>query len=133
MICKCIVIGWVGNISVSQKNISIVTCSVGYQSTKKGADGKYEQNFINCVCFDNVANNVLLYLKKGDKVYMEGNLNIQQYVDKQGYTRNSTSLLVGMFRIIESKMDREMKKESKHNEAIETIDVESDKEISFPL
>ena len=26
MICKCIVIGWVGNISVSQKNISIVTC-----------------------------------------------------------------------------------------------------------
>lgn len=29
-------------------------------------------------------------------------------------------------------MDREMKKESKHNEA-ETIDVESDKEISFPL
>ena len=110
MFCKCMLIGWVGkDPEISQSNSNVVTFSVGYQSTKKGADGKYEQNFINCVCFDKTAQNALLYLKKGDKVYVEGNLNIQQYVDKQNYIRNSTSLLVGMFRVLNSKIERETK------------------------
>lgn len=68
-----------------------------------------EQNFINCVCFDKTAQNALLYLKKGDKVFIDGNLNNQQYVDKNGDTRISTTLLVGMFRVLDSKAERESK------------------------
>lgn len=102
--------GWMGkDPKISQKNSSMVTFSVGYQSTKKDVIGRYEQNFINCVCFDKTAQNALLYLKKGDKVFIDGNLNNQQYVDKNGDTRISTTLLVGMFRVLDSKAERESK------------------------
>lgn len=90
-------------------NSNVVTFDINYQGTKKGADGRYEWNFIECVAFDKMAQNALSYLKKGDKVYVEGNLNIQQYVDKQGFTRNSTTLLVGMFRVLDSKEVRDSK------------------------
>lgn len=110
MFCKCTLIGWMGkDPEISQKNSRVANFSVGYQSSKKGADGKYEQNFINCTCFDKTAQNALSYLKKGDKVYIEGNLNIQQYTDKNGISKNATTLLVGIFKILEAKAEKEQK------------------------
>lgn len=110
MFCKCMVAGYLGRkVDTLPTNSNVVTFDISYQSTKKGADGRYEWNFIECVAFDKTAQNALSYLKKGDKVFVEGNLNIQQYVDKQGFTRNSTTLLVGMFRILDSKEARESK------------------------
>lgn len=104
MFCKCMAIGYVTKkVDTLPTNSNVVTFDINYQSTKKGADGRYEWNFIECVAFDKTAQNALSYLKKGDKVFVEGNLNIQQYVDKQGFTRNSTTLLVGMFRVLDSK------------------------------
>lgn len=110
MFCKCMAIGYVTKkVDTLPTNANVVTFDISYQSTKKGSDGRYEWNFIECVAFDKTAQNALSYLKKGDRVFVEGNLNIQQYVDKQGFTRNSTTLLVGMFRILDSKESRESK------------------------
>lgn len=110
MFCKCMTIGYLSKkVDTLPTNSNVVTFDINYQGTKKGADGRYEWNFIECMAFDKMAQNALSYLKKGDKVYVEGNLNIQQYVDKQGFTRNSTTLLVGMFRILDSKEARESK------------------------
>lgn len=110
MFCKCMAIGYVTKkVDTLPTNSNVVTFDINYQSTKKGSDGRYDWNFIECMAFDRTAQNALSYLKQGDKVYVEGNLNIQQYVDKQGFTRNTTKLLVGMFRILDSKEEKETK------------------------
>lgn len=110
MFCKCMAIGYVTKkVDTLPTNANVVTFDISYQSTKKGSDGRYDWNFIECMAFDRTAQNALSYLKQGDKVFVEGILNIQQYVDKQGFTRNSTTLLVGMFRILDSKEARESK------------------------
>lgn len=127
MFCKCMVAGYLGRkVDTLPTNANVVTFDISYQSTKKGADGRYEWNFIECVAFDKTAQNALSYLKKGDKVFVEGNLNIQQYVDKQGFTRNSTTLLVGMFRILDSKEARESKagRDKASREEIDDLDDE---------
>lgn len=114
MFCKCMVAGYLAtNADILPTNSNVVTFNISYQGTKKGADGRYEWNFIECVAFNQTAQNALSYLKKGDKVFVEGNLNIQQYVDKQGFTRNSTQLLVGMFRLLDSKADKEEREKRK--------------------
>lgn len=99
MFCK---VTMIGRISSDIENIKQgLKFSVAHNSTQKGEDGKYETQFVECVCFGNNANNLTQYAGKGDLLYIEGNLQISEYVDKNGYTRKSTSILVGMFRVLQ--------------------------------
>lgn len=118
MFCKCNLIGYVAlDCEVSPKNENCVRFRVAYSSTHKGADGSYQSQFINCVCFDKTAKNALNYLKKGDLVFCDGNIDIAKFTDKNGNAKTATTLLVGMFRILSSKADRENKAfEKKHYE-----------------
>ena len=116
MFCKCNLVGYVAkDCEIQPKNENYVRFSIAYTSTHKGEDGSYQSQFINCACFDRTAKNALNYLKKGDLVYCDGNLDIAQYTDKNGNTKTATTLLVGMFRILSSKADRENRAfEKKH-------------------
>lgn len=116
MFCKCNLVGYVArDCEISPKNENCVRFSIAYTSTHKGEDGSYQSQFINCACFDRTAKNALNYLKKGDLVYCDGNLDIAQYTDKNGNTKTATTLLVGMFRILSNKADRENRAfEKKH-------------------
>lgn len=118
MFCKCNLVGYVArDCEVSPKNENCVRFSIAYTSTHKGEDGALKSQFINCSCFGKVGQNALNYLKKGDLVYCEGNLDISQYTNKDGNAKTATTLLVGMFRILSSKADRENRAyEKKHYE-----------------
>lgn len=99
MFCKVTLIG---RISSDIENIKQgLKFSVAHNSTQKGDDGKYETQFVECVCFGKNADNLTQYAGKGDLLYIEGNLQISEYVDRNNNARKSTSILVGMFRILQ--------------------------------
>jgi len=46
--------------------------------------GKDHTNFFNCVAWNNQANYISTYVKKGDTVAVDGRLNRRSYVNKEG-------------------------------------------------
>ena len=62
------------NISVnkSENGIKVATIPLAIPRSFKNVDGNYDTDFINCVSFDNIADNVKEYCKKGDIVGVQG-------------------------------------------------------------
>lgn len=101
MFCKVTLLG---RLSKDVEGIANgVKFSVAHNSTQKMESGEYDTFFVDCVCFGKNAENARQYLKKGDLVYIEGNLSQSEYVDKNGYARKSYSILVSMFRNLQPK------------------------------
>lgn len=59
-------------------------CNITLAVTRsyKNADGIYETDFIPCILWNGIANNVIEYCKKGDLVGIKGRLQTRQDDDK---------------------------------------------------
>lgn len=68
-------------------------------------------NFIDCIAFDKVAETINVYVKKGNRLLVEGSLNISTYTDKDGNTRKSTNVMVSKITFIETLPKKEQKKD----------------------
>lgn len=101
MFCKVTLIGRISN-DISQVNGGI-KFSVAYKGTKRGEDGLYISEFIDCLCFGETAKNLTQYIGKGDLLYIEGNLTQGEYVNQQGQKIKTISVFVGMFRQLSKK------------------------------
>lgn len=64
----------------SGKKVANITIAV--KSDYKNKEGKYDVDFIDCVLWNNVAENTCTYLKKGDLVGINGKLGTTK--DKNG-------------------------------------------------
>lgn len=62
---------------VGENKVANFTLAV--QRTYKNADGEYEADFINCVAWNGVADNMSEFLKKGDLVGVKGSLITSTY------------------------------------------------------
>ena len=51
-------------------------------------------DFIECVCFNCLAENFCKYVKKGDKIKLVGSLQSSSYTNKNGHKRKSYSIRV---------------------------------------
>lgn len=51
-------------------------------------------DFIDCICFDKIAENLCKYMSKGDKIMVSGSLRTKNYRDKKDIYRKSTTLSV---------------------------------------
>lgn len=67
--------------------------TVAVKHELRGADGKYGADFIDCVSFGKLAEVLLGYLNKGDRVALTGRLSCSSYVDKDGVSRRSWSVV----------------------------------------
>lgn len=61
-----------------EKKITTITLAV--QRSYKNEEGIYETDFINCILWRIIANNVIEYCKKGDLIGIKGSL---QTIDNQ--------------------------------------------------
>ena len=73
----------------SGKKVTNITLAV--QRSFKNADGVYETDFINTTVWENIANSICDYCKKGDLVGIKGRLQTDTY-EKDG--KNITKLNV---------------------------------------
>lgn len=62
---------------VGENKVANFTLAV--QRTYKNSDGEYEADFINCVAWNGVADNMSEFLKKGDLVGVKGSLITSTY------------------------------------------------------
>lgn len=51
---------------------------------RQNQDGTQEADFINCVAWNKLADNIQLYQKKGNQLGIEGRINTRSYDNQQG-------------------------------------------------
>lgn len=59
-------------INKSEKGVKVTTICLAIPRSFKNVDGGYDTDFIDCVAFDNIAENTKEYCKKGDIVGVKG-------------------------------------------------------------
>jgi single-strand DNA-binding protein len=69
-------------------------------------------DFIRCVAFGKTADLLNNYVKKGQKIALEGRIQTSKYEDKDGNPRTSTEVLVGQFHFLEPKRNNESEDET---------------------
>ncbi len=66
-------------------------------------DGQREADFINCQAWGKTAEVVGNHVSKGDRLLVEGRLQIRSYTDKEGVKRYATEVVVNRGEFIEPK------------------------------
>ena len=67
--------------------------------------------FIDCVAFDKLAETIEKYVKKGNRLLIDGSINVSTYQDKDGKNHKSTNIYVNKITFIESAKKSEDKKD----------------------
>lgn len=75
----------------SGKKVSNITLAINRNF--KNVDGVYETDFVDCVIWDGIANNVGEYCKKGDVIGVRGRLQTSLYEDKEGKTMKNLDVV----------------------------------------
>lgn len=77
-------------------------------------DGESLTQFIPCVVWNNLAEVITDYAKKGDRIALEGKINIQSYEDEDGENRKSFQIVVNKVHLVETKEDsKDFKKDKR--------------------
>ena len=97
---------------------------------KVGDEFKDETEWFNIVCFSRTAENVNQYLSKGQKVYVEGSFQSNEYVGQDGNQRKSFEVIANDVTFLSTKSEAEsINQSSSQNQATtESKPVDSDDE-----
>lgn len=69
-------------------------------------------DFFNIKAFGKTAEAMDKYLHKGSKVFIEGDIQVDEYTDKTGAKKSTTSIVVSSWEFADSKSEGEKKPES---------------------
>lgn len=69
----------------------------------KNADGLRKTDFISCIAWDPVASIINRFANKGDKIYISGRYEIDNYTDKDGNNKTFNRILVNQFEYLQGK------------------------------
>lgn len=74
--------------------------SLAVQRNYKNSEGEIESDFIPCVAFNSIAENIYNFLSKGKKVRITGSLQSSDYVNSDGEKVYSLTLIVNEFEML---------------------------------
>lgn len=89
--------------SAGENATAIGRFSLGVPRNFKGADGKYETDWISCVVFGKTAENMEKFFGKGDMVIIVGRIQTGSYTNKEGNKVYTTDVVVNEFQFCGSK------------------------------
>ena len=75
-------------------NIANLTMATSERYTDKSGQKQEKTEWHNLVVFGKLADVVSKYVKKGDKLYVEGSITTRKWEDKEGNTRYNTEIKV---------------------------------------
>lgn len=95
---KVIIIGNLGSdveFNYTPSGTAVAKFSVAVNDRRKSKDGEAQDNttWFRVVAWQKLAETCSSYLKKGNKVYIEGRLDIRKYQDKNGIDRTSVEIV----------------------------------------
>ena len=79
--------------------------------------GEKQTDFINCVAWRQTAENIAKYFKKGQRILVEGNIQVRTYDDKSGVKHYITEVVVDSFEFIEQKSDTQQQNNNYGNQS----------------
>lgn len=82
------------------KGTAVARFSVAVKKKIKDAEGNYGADFINCVAYGKIAENIANFFTKGREIAVTGSLSTGNYEDKQGVKRYTTDVIVNNFDFI---------------------------------
>ena len=85
--------------------------------SSKHKEGDATADFINCVCFGKRGENINQYFRKGNRIAVQGRLQVSTYTDQQGNKRYSTDVVVEEFEFVESRNESANSSEGGFNPA----------------
>ena len=106
------------------KAVTLFTLAVNRPYTN--SDGQKEADFINCQAWGKTAEVVGNHVSKGDRLLVEGRLQIRSYTDKEGVKRYATEVVVNRVEFIEQKKDSNVKTEASPMDDFGSADFEQD-------
>ena len=89
------------------KEGKVVNFTVAVPRSYKNSDGDYETDFIQCNVWNQIAENMSEYCKKGDLVGVKGSLQTSSFEDKDGNKRYKTDVRVDRITFLSSKKEDE--------------------------
>ena len=96
-LCKDIELKYTSN------NKSVVDNTIAVAKGIKNADGEYETDFIEFVCFEKKADYLKEYAKKGDKIEITGKLRSDNWKDDEGKSHNRSYVVADTIKILTSR------------------------------
>lgn len=69
--------------------IKVCRFTIAVNRSYAGADGERQADFIPCVAWRGLAENIAKHVQKGNKVAVSGELRTRTYDDAQGHKRNA--------------------------------------------
>lgn len=81
---------------------SVVKFSIAVNRKWKGSDGQVTEvtDYVNCVAYDTIADNIHRFFEKGKPIYVEGRHQTRKWEDKDNNKRETTELIVAEFQFI---------------------------------
>ncbi|NCD13366.1 MAG: single-stranded DNA-binding protein [Epsilonproteobacteria bacterium] len=131
---KTILIGRVSNeitLRYTQSGIAVANFNLAV-NRRFAKEGEQQADFIQCVVWNKVAENIAKYLSKGSQVAVEGRIQTSSYEDKDGTKRYKTEVVAENVEFLNTK------KKEETNEAMEAAEdtfqaefTDMDSEIPF--
>lgn len=101
---KVMLIGNLGHNPTIAKNCTKISIATS-ESYKQDGKDVVKTEWHNITFFGNLAKNAEKYLKKGMKVYIEGKLSTNKYIDKHNIDRIRTEIIASVMQILDPKKD----------------------------
>lgn len=74
-------------------------------------DGERLTDFFNCVAWEGRAESIYKHMKKGNKMFVSGEINFDRYTDEDGVVHMNTQVTVSDFEFLTPKSQEEKKEE----------------------
>lgn len=102
---KIILIGHVGKDPERRGSAIQFSLATNDRYTTKDGEKRDETTWHNIAVFGKSADTVEKYVKKGDKLYVEGKQSYSKYTDKEGVERTGASVLCSQWQFVGSKKE----------------------------
>lgn len=79
-------------VNKSENGIKVATITLAIPRSFKNSNGEYETDFVDCVAFDNIAENTKEYCSKGDIVGVKGRVQ-SRIVEKEDKKENIVEII----------------------------------------
>ena len=107
------------NITVhkSENGVKVATISIAVPRSFKNVDGNYDTDFIDCIAFDNIAENTCQYCTKGDIVGVKGRVQ-SRVVEKEDKKETVMEIICEKITFLSSKKPTDSEQNESDSEIV---------------
>jgi len=104
---KVMLIGRLGQspeLKFTKNNTPVLTLSLATNQSVKDGDGWRDvTTWHTVIVWQKLAENIAKYVKKGNRIYVDGKLSVRTYTDKENVKRTVTEIVADAIQLLESK------------------------------